>query len=327
MSLPAALDLYLNLTESKDFTSETLESNMNDNMNSTSFNILFIIFDYVLLISVVVANIFVIYAFVRFKKLQTRLNYYVLFISINNLFTALLTIGLHTILFTNMHSDSFYIRFIEYVAQISVIFCLIFTFLLTVDWFLSNNIPKIINCYKRYWKIILSLVLICALINIFGGAIIYKNNKYLPFKINYYSFHVVLLTDVILVTALNILKHIFLKNNYSSYYLTVSSIIVYSYFVTKLFYFVDLMLSNHRFLTLIVFYLGLICFYIPMCNSIVIVYVLVKNDKNFKMVYDKLLRRSLDHYEADDFDQDSNNDQITNVNNEVESGNTYSNVL
>lgn len=190
---------------------------------------------------------------------------------------------------------------------------LILTFILTSDWFLYNSIPQRMQFYYKNWKILSFIVFAICFIELMIQCIIcYKYEGYKHF-FRVYVIIVVYLLNFSIVTFLNFFKNRFLKNSRSSYVLTISNIIIYSFALPGFFFLVGKLLQRHIFISMIIFYLEIIPVALAIGHPVLVVYFLGKRNKNYKMAYNKLLRRTIQDYEQEDLDQQSVSDKYSNV--------------
>lgn len=332
MEVPTSLVLYLNLTKRENVTQKFFPEEMDDSFYTfypgESFYLFLIVLECAIWIAVIVAEAFLIYVIFKYKKLQTRLNYYILvcaIIKLTEISTIILfEISYHFIEFEFL-TDLFYFEYD--VSCTIIILYLIFTFGLTLDWFLTNTIPQKIEIYQRYWKKVFAMFLGLGMINIVFEGIICFVEKWRINSFTTYVLMALLFMNFLLVTFINIFKAKFIKNERSNYVLIVSRIIVYSYFVAEIYRQLEYILYNHRFIELLLIYLEIITELIKNCHPILVVYFLGKRNKDFKIAYDQIFRRTIQDYDPEDLNQESVSDILPTIREEEENGSSSKNVL
>lgn len=297
MTLLTSLVIYLNTTRSEGIAAEPLEAGLNISditSGGSKYHIIsFIVMDYVLWILVIFAEFFFILAVLKFEKLLTRrLNIYILicaFLKLGDLLKrAFFELFLDLVFEINSHSYYCFQRVLDFTM---FRLYLIFTFGLTVDWFLTNKIPQKIQFYHVHWRTVFGFVfgLEFFQLSVEGMLCVHNENHRVYFQIC--SAFIVYLINFIFVSFINLFKGKLIEKECSSYPLTVSNIIIYAYIAPEVFLLLETLLFQFKFIYLVLTYVEIIPYAYLFGHPLLVIYFLGKKEKLFKMAYNRLLRR------------------------------------
>ncbi|CAH1966689.1 unnamed protein product [Acanthoscelides obtectus] len=273
----------------------------------------------ILSLFVIGAVIFLIVVLLRFKRLKIRTNHYIL--NMFFLYLSLYLVPLIYILFHFMFSlNSSGIHLLQTIIT-AVTLYITLAFMLGLDWFVFAWKPHLESTYNKYFKYVL-----LGTYSVFGlewaVAFCYDRLEHI-ILIRPLFFTIVYLIYAVTLIVLNVLKRrisLAASSKKTQYALTVSNITIFSFLPLLIFHAFSALTGGslifYFFMALLEPFLSIIA----ISHPIYIVYRLGRDDKYFKMAYNKSFKRSVRNYNDDDLDvsvdDDSSKVQV-NFNNET----------
>lgn len=255
------------------------------------------------------ANVFLSTTILRFKKLRTRLNIYILNIALLNVFNHLL--GILLFLTDLLGFLSILLVTIELHIQNTVqALHVVFSVLLASDWFLSARKSYWITLYSPLYKIIFFAIYTFFLIEGLIAFAYAEMHHYIRFAV----FNAVYVICLIFMIILNILKRfVRLKGNpeANAYAFTVANIFVFAYLPVWIYHTMTLFFINIETSGVLII-VSVLPALVWIIHPIIVVIVLGACNKHFKIAYMKTFRRTVDEYDCDDLDNESGNNIFPN---------------
>lgn len=258
----------------------------------------FIISEFVELISNVVnisAYLFLVITILRFKKLSTRTNTYILHLSLLYAIFAIAKLILNT-LFVSIDSSLVLEQASTSVLFLYLLICLI----LGLDWFLSGYKPNFIEKYGPFQKHFLVVLYGIALTEYLLTFVYTHMHHMIRMGISRFFYALIIL----FMFVLNAMKRSVTLNSHSAktaYAFNVSSIIIFSLIPM---FICDTILWTHydNYILVCISIIPEILWY---NHPIIVVYVLGMQNKHFKMAYTKSFKKSVQSYDDEDFIDES----------------------
>lgn len=257
----------------------------------------------ILCLSTIIADILLIYAITKFRRLKSTVNCYIRHYAIFNILHLLGGPLVHLV-----YGE--YESCLEHaVDKSALIFNFLFAFGLGFDWLTLTFKPEIgmkIGNFYKYSS--LSLYVIGCLMSLGFCVLCYRDFSHLRFlSITYLSVLLfILVLDYLTFKHKNAVR--FTKPVYS---LTVANIIVLFWLPA----FVDIhlheLLAHKEMVQIILSFIMFIPEWLSCSISLVIVVVLVNVDKHFKMSFAKIFRKSLRNYNGDNESLDKSEGRVT----------------
>ncbi|XP_072399534.1 uncharacterized protein [Diabrotica undecimpunctata] len=258
-----------------------------------------------LVLAVLIVNIFLVIVILRFRRLHAiRSNIYILNMSILNIIYYLCS----PLFYIICHLFSAYEQASVLILQTqSTLLTLYTTFALTmgIDWFLMVSKPQLMKRFQQRYKYVIFAIYILFFIE-WIVAFIYSEVEHIARANSFTIFYVIYAA---ILTVLNILKRrmeIRLESKNTEYAFIVSNIVIYCYLPIFLFHL--LLLVPSAFVDKVLLYLEIIPEFIETGHPILVIYMLWRLNKYFKMAFSKSFTRSVQSYEDDNLDV-SENDQ------------------
>lgn len=248
----------------------------------------------------VAADMFLAVTILRFKRLQTRINTYILHMCIITSLLYFIIPMFVTILDLIIHHFAIY-----YMMEVQNTFLMsyvTFSLILAVDWIVSNYNSPWIAWYHRYYKycipVIYFMFFIYTLVTVFSDGMTMTLMKIFLY---YY------IASAVILIALNIVKRftrVKPETQKTAYAMTVSNIAIFSFLPTFFIYWLLTYLLPHNFtIDMIFVFIESIVVMLSLSHPIIIVYYLGKENKYFKMAYNKSFKRSIRSYGDDNLDE------------------------
>lgn len=253
----------------------------------------------ILVLTVIVANAFLVIVILRFERLKAvRSNMYILNLSILNIIYYLCSPLFYIICHLFSAHEEASIVILQTQSTLLTLYTT-FALAMAIDWFLTGIKLHMMKTFDKCYKF--------AFIGIYGIffiewiiAFIYSEVEHVARAATFTIFYVVY---AIILTILNILKT---RMNFRSdskeieYSFTVSNIIIYSFlplFCFHLFYKVS---TPYMYSILLV--LEILPEIVEICHPILVIFMLGRLNKYFKMAYNKSFKRSVQNYQDDNLD-------------------------
>ncbi|KAJ8967487.1 hypothetical protein NQ314_002801 [Rhamnusium bicolor] len=248
---------------------------------------------------VVSADIYLICVINKFKRLKTRTNMYILNCFILNI--------LYIISMPLLYVFSYFVRYyIFYPLNTFSVLYVTFALALSLDWFLSGYRPSSIQKYNKFYKYVFLGIYV---VFITEGLVALTLSYLRHLVVRFYIFNVLYVISLIVVVTLNILRKKFNLTNGSfktAYSLTVTNIMIFSYLPLLIIHILDIFIPRKNYTwEYIIIYTEIIARYIVLCHPILVVYMLGKQNKYFKMAYKQSFKRYLKTYGDDNLDDGS----------------------
>ncbi|CAH1966691.1 unnamed protein product [Acanthoscelides obtectus] len=279
------------------------------------YDVIVLILRLILCVLFVSASIFLAIVILRFKRLHTRSNIYILHMCFLHVFVytlPLLYFIIYVMIRGHLHESAFF-------QTLSTTLSLYITigFLLGVDWFVFARKPNWVGTYDRYFKYVLAFVYLIFILE-WAVAFFYSRVYHLVvLRSLVFSIFYILYITVLIV--LNILKRwLFLTSasKRTEYAFIVSNITLFSFLPLLIFHTInEFTLHVSPYFNLFMHYLEPVPSTIALGHPILIVHLLGKENKYFRMAYSKMFKRSLRNYIDDNLDDSSDrgNDSSANL--------------
>nr|XP_023024216.1 uncharacterized protein LOC111512340 [Leptinotarsa decemlineata] len=240
------------------------------------------------------ADIFLLVVLFRFGRLwEVRINKYILNLAILNIIYYLAA-PLFFIFEHLVYTDYVPTIFLLQTQTTILILYITFAIALAVDWYFSGYVPSLMYNYKIYYHYVFSGIYVVFVIEwIF--AFIYAENHHM---IRMSIFSVFYVTFLVLLVTINILKcRLSPKEDTTktAHALTTANII-YAAFLPILIYHLIVRHSSNITVLTIVLYTEFIPSLLEIGHPILVVYMLGRMNKYFKMAYNKSFKRSTRNY-------------------------------
>lgn len=263
----------------------------------------FIISEFIEFISNLVnisAYLFLIIIILRYKKLQTRTNTYIIHLAILYLIFSAIKVILHTL---GLDYD---IELVFEQASISIlILYMSIALILALDWFLSGYKPywfsKYAGCYKYVLTVVYGIVLTEYLL-----TFVYTHMHHMIRKGVSLIFYI---TIIVILGILNLMKRFVTldsKSAKTAYSFLICNIIIFSLIPVLIWH---ITLTFVLFKNYILICASIIFEIVWYNHPIIVVYVLGSLNKHFKMAYKKSFKQSVQGYDGDDFIEESEEEQ------------------
>nr|CAH7724951.1 unnamed protein product [Callosobruchus chinensis] len=278
------------------------------------YDVIVLILRLILCVFFVSASIFLAIVILRFKRLHTRSNIYILHMCFLHVFVytlPLLYFIIYVMIKGHLHESAFF-------QTLSTTLSLYITigFLLGVDWFVFTRKPNWLGTYEKYFKYVLACVYLVFILE-WAIAFFYSRVYHLVVlrSLIFTIFYMVYITVLI---VLNILKRwLFLTaaSKRTEYAFIVSNITIFSFLPLLIFHTInEFTFHVSPYLNLFMHYLEPIPSTIALGHPILIVHLLGKENKYFRMAYSKMFKRSLRNYIDDNLDNSSDRGNDGNEN-------------
>ncbi|XP_018568592.1 uncharacterized protein LOC108908896 [Anoplophora glabripennis] len=260
----------------------------------------------ILCLCVIVVDILLIYVITKFKRLQSTVNGYIKHYAIFNI--------LYLAASSLVYITSTYFCLGFQIDYASLLFSFLFAFALGLDWLVMTFKPelglKIKNGYKH---LTLSIYILGCVKFLVGSGLCFTVHS---------SFHVAesttltviyisILLFLLVLDCLNFRHRSSIRPTKTVYSLTVANIIVLFWlpmFVYRIWHKIQ---TYEEVTELIFWYTEFIPELISSSISIVILVVLVRANKNFRMAFAKIFKRSVRHYSNEGENLDESDDETT----------------
>lgn len=325
MSPSSSMILLLNETKNEEFGSDFVELGANSEypLLEKYFLIAFVTFDFLSWIPTIIGEVFIIWAMLKIKKLQTRMNYYILSLAVIEIVQIVKRILFEFVFVLLFNVTSIYYSLLEYYIDCSNFLLYIVTSLVIIfDWLFTNVVPEKMTWYVTNWKkVFISLLVFC----VFPFIVLLIVYIFVMDSVDdIYTHHVLEIFywfTFLFLTGVNLCKNRYIKDQSYSYILTVCNIIIYSLAPNQFIQMLSEFFRGHHFLHMILFFLEFVAFAIQTNCPSIVVYFLIKNNKYFKIAFDKLIKRSRSSYSDEELDRDSISDKFPNEDDSDRNGN------
>uniref|UniRef100_A0A6P7GQU9 Uncharacterized protein LOC114341020 isoform X1 n=1 Tax=Diabrotica virgifera virgifera TaxID=50390 RepID=A0A6P7GQU9_DIAVI len=293
--------------ESDQFASvPAIEGQFPKSLNGLGYYLLVItIIKLFVVLAVLIINIFLVIVILRFRRLHAiRSNIYILNMSIMNIIFYLCTPLFYIICHLVSAHEQQSVLILQTQSTLLILY-LTFAVAMSVDWILTVSKPQLMKRFEHRCKYLIFGIYILFFME-WIVAFIYSEVEHIARANSFTIFYVIYAA---ILTALNIFKNrveIRHESKNTEYALTVGNIVVYSYLPR--FFFHLLLLIPLDFLDKVLLFLEIIPDFIEIGHPIVVIYMLWRSNKYFKMAFSKSFKRSVQSYEDENLDL-SENDQ------------------
>ncbi|XP_056643479.1 uncharacterized protein LOC130449575 [Diorhabda sublineata] len=302
------LSSTLNFINETEYESDPFAAVPNDVLNGTYPKTISIVSYYlitinilklILVLTVIITNAFLAIVILRFEKLRSvRSNMYILNLSILNIIYYLCSPLFYIICHLFSAHEETSIVILQTQSTLLTLYTT-FAFVMAIDWFFTGSKLRIMKTFDKCYKF--------AIIGIYGIffiewiiAFIYSEVEHIARVATFTIFYIIY---AVVLTVLNILKtRIILRSESKEieYSLTVSNIIIYSFLPLLCFNMLYKVSTPYVYSILLI--LELLPEVVEICHPILVVFMLGKLNKYFKMAYIKSFKRSLQNYQDEDLD-------------------------
>lgn len=262
----------------------------------------------------IATSLFLFITILRFKRLKTRTNMYILHLSLLN---AIYNVGI----FIYLAFDTVYSRssvLFVYVQFHFILMHVTFAFLLSLDWFLTATKPNWMIHYQKFYQ----YIFICIYVFFVVGLIVAYavSSGYQEYNIMIYIatyFFIIML--LILLNVLRGIVNIKTEAFKTRYGFTIANITLFSYIPCMFHHFVYLACIFYdytRSFESVFYFITFLPYIVWIGHPVLVVYILGYLNEHFKMAYLKSFRRS-SGYSREDLDElyeEENIDRSSNVN-------------
>lgn len=257
-------------------------------------------FEFVCCFIAMSACIFLIVTICKFHKLRsTRTNIYIL-----NIF-VLFVIHMPMVLLT-FHGDFSSILIVQLFITLLILY-MFFGFLLGLDWLIISIKPHWSEFSKKCQIWVIGTIYAMAFIEWLFSLWYVKKHHLVRMQIHFIIYIFVLIATIILNIIKQFSQHCYDSSN-NSYIFTCSNIIVFSILPLLIHHFLYFALE-YAFVVLLISFIPELFFII---HPVIIVYLLGRNDKQFRMAYYKSFRLLRHGYDGDELDDSENSDLKVN---------------
>lgn len=256
-------------------------------------------FDFIACFIAISACIFLIATICRFCKLRSRTNIYILNICV--LFVIHTPMALLT-----FHGDFGSILLIQLYTTLLILY-MFFGFLLGLEWLITAIQPHWSKFSDKYQVWIMGTIYVLALTEWFLTFLYAQKHHLMRLQLHFFVYIIVLIGSIVL----NIIKQFSQKcYNFStnSHIFTCSNIVVFSIFPLLIHHFLYMAVEYSFVIVLTSFIPELFFIFHP----VIIVYVLGRSDKQFRMAFYKSFSILRHGYDGDNLDESEDNYVIGN---------------
>ncbi|KAG5886635.1 hypothetical protein JTB14_000997 [Gonioctena quinquepunctata] len=259
------------------------------------------------------AEVFLLVVLYRFSRLRSiRLNKYILNLTILNiiyyLVAPLYSISEHLV-FKHYNATIFLLQ----TQSTILILYIAFAIGLALDWYLSSCEPKFMSGYEYFHRYVFWGIYVAFVIEWIFAFIYAKNHHMIRMRI----FSVFYVSFLILLVIINMLKYtLSMKGSTlkTSHALVTTNIIFFAYFPLFIYHLIISYVTKEEILAIVLF-TEFIPNLLVLGHPIMVVYMLGRTDKFFKIAYEKSFKRSPHEVdEGNDLDNATDGDRVSRSN-------------